>query len=557
MSAPHEPPPAESHPLDPTLPATLEEARERLRGLMEENPDLVGFSDLEGRILYINPAGRRMLGIGETEDVTRLFAPDLHPEWAASVIVREGIPTAMREGVWRSESAYLGPGGRELPVSQMLLCQRSPDGRPELILSVAIDISAQKRAEGMQQLFNEVTALLGSSLDSEATLRNLVRFVVPRLADGCWVTMLDEEGQLTEVAAAHRDATKEQLLLATLHHRRPLDPRAPVGLHWVLRTGELDLVSEVSDFWLRSAIRSTERMRVYRELGARSLLVAPMRVRDRTFGAIAFIQSESGRHFGPDDVAFGQELALRAALALDNARLYQTAQQAIRARDDVLGVVAHDLRNPLNTIATSASLTLRTESLEEQGRRRLELITRSATQMDHLIQDLLDVTRIEAGSLAIERRSEDVASLVGEVRESFLSLAQQKQLRFECEAEDEVPPVQADRRRVLQVLSNLLGNALKFTPPGGRITLKGARVGEDVRFSVSDSGPGIPEEQREHVFDRFWQAKETAHAGAGLGLAIAKGLVEAHGGRIWVESTPGEGSTFFFTLPIASPEQVH
>ncbi|MCI0673392.1 MAG: HAMP domain-containing histidine kinase, partial [Myxococcaceae bacterium] len=170
---------------------------------------------------------------------------------------------------------------------------------------------------------------------------------------------------------------------------------------------------------------------------------------------------------------------------------------------------------------------------------------------------LLDVSRLEAGSLTLERLSEDVASLVRKALESFQTPAQEKKLRLESAVEEGLPPVVADRRRVLQVLSNLLGNAVKFTPPGGRITLGAARTAEDVCFSVSDTGPGIPEEQREHVFDRFWQARKTAHAGAGLGLAIARGLVEAHGGSIRVESKVGEGSRFLFTLPVAAIEPLH
>jgi PAS domain S-box-containing protein len=560
MSAPHPPPPAQPHPLVHTFPTTFafEGARERMWTILEAIPDLVGLSDAEGHVLYINPAGRRMLGLAESEDVTQLYVPDLHPEWAAAREVREGIPTALREGMWRSDSAYRGPGGHEIPVFMTLLCHRSADGRPEYFSCIGVDISAQKRMEEIQHLFNEATELLGSSLDEQATLGSLVRFVVPRFADSCVVALLDREGRFDDVAAAHVDARKEQLLRAAFHRRCTLDPRVPVGLHKVLRTGELELVPELNEYWVRAAVRSEGRRRVYAELGATSALITPLHLYDRTFGAITFVQGESGRRFGRQDAVFGQELTRRAALALENARLYQAAQQAIRTRDDVLGVVAHDLRSPLSTIATSASLVLRTQSLDDRGRRYLELITRSASRMEHLIQDLLDVTRLEAGNLAIESRSETAASLVEEARESMHLQAEQKQLVVESEVEDALPPVKADRRRVLQVFSNLLGNALKFTPPGGRILLRAARAGEDVRFSVSDTGPGIPAEQREHVFDRYWQARETAHAGAGLGLAIAKGLVEAHGGRIWVESTPGEGSTFSFTLPDAVPqEQVH
>ncbi len=559
MSATGEPTTADSSALE-RIPATtteLEEARERLWTIMAATPDLVCFSDSQGRILYMNAAGRRMLGLSAEEDVTQLFGPDIQARWAAALVIREGLPTALREGVWRGNSALLGPGGREIPVSQIIQCHKTAEGGVDFISTIAIDISAQKRMEGMQQLLDEATTFLGSSLEYEPTLENLVRFAVPRYSDWCMVSMLREDGLIEEVAVAHADAAKEQQLRTLLHRGRPMDPRVPVGIRNVLRTGELELTCDVTDVWLRAAIRNPERLHLLRGLGPKCALIAPLRARDRTFGTISLFQSESGRHFDTTDGAFAQELARRAALAIDHARLYEAAQQAIRTRDDVLGVVAHDLRSPLNTISTSASLLLRQGQAEERGTKHLELIQRTTERMDHLIQDLLDVSRLEAGSLTLERRSEDVASLVREALESFQTPAQEKKLRLESAVEEGLPPVVADRRRVLQVLSNLLGNAVKFTPPGGRITLGAARTAEDVCFSVSDSGPGIPEEQREHVFDRFWQARETAHAGAGLGLAIARGLVEAHGGSIRVESKVGEGSTFRFTLPLATVEPLH
>jgi signal transduction histidine kinase len=331
-----------------------------------------------------------------------------------------------------------------------------------------------------------------------------------------------------------------------------------VGPHKVLCTGEPELVPDVTELWLEIAYEGPEGRKLALELAPRSVLLVPLRSRGRTLGLVTFAMAASGRRFGPADVTLGQELGRRLALAIDNARLYRTAQQAIRARDDVLGIVAHDLRSPLNAITTSASLLLRQPTQDEQLRRHLGLIRRSSQQMERLIQDLLDVTRIEAGNLVLEQRSEDVAALVKEASDMFDDAAREKQLRLECHVEEDVPAVYADRFRVLQVLSNLLGNALKFTPAGGMVTLRAARDGgPDVRFSVSDSGPGIPEEQRAHIFDRFWQARETAHTGVGLGLSIARAVVEAHGGRIWVDSRPGEGSTFSFTLPAASHEQMH
>ena len=225
------------------------------------------------------------------------------------------------------------------------------------------------------------------------------------------------------------------------------------------------------------------------------------------------------------------------------------AERAVQVRDDVLGVVSHDLRNPLNTVTMAASLLLEMELPEAQERKQLEIIKRAAERMNRLIQDLLDVARIEAGRFAVDRQSLQPGVLVNELCESSRALAQDRSLELHCTAADDLPPILADRDRLMQVLSNLVGNALKFTQPGGRVELRAVSAGEFVRFEVQDTGVGIAAEDLPRLFDAYWQARKTAHMGAGLGLSIAKGIVEAHGGRIGVQSESGAGSTFWFTIP--------
>ncbi len=228
------------------------------------------------------------------------------------------------------------------------------------------------------------------------------------------------------------------------------------------------------------------------------------------------------------------------------------AREAVRQRDDVLGVVSHDLRNPVHTAFMSTSLLL---DLLDEGdsiqRKQLGIIKRATERMNRLIGDLLDVTRIDAGNLHLYPSPLDPADVLREVREIFEPQAAEKSLELEVEIPDGLPPVSADPERVLQVFSNLLGNALKFTPAGGRIAVRAGPDPAGVCFAVSDTGPGIPAADLPHVFDRFWQARQTARDGAGLGLPITRGIVEAHGGTIRAESTPGVGTTFSFTLPSA------
>ena len=238
----------------------------------------------------------------------------------------------------------------------------------------------------------------------------------------------------------------------------------------------------------------------------------------------------------------------------DCAKLDRRARQAIELRDELLAFVSHDIRNPLNTIAICTTLLadiLPRSARTREVMRRLDMIRRSVDQMDRLIQDLLDAARAQAGRLAIEPHDVQLAPLLAEAILTLRPLAAEKRQRLEIAMVDPVPPVRADRHRTLQVVSNLVGNAIKFTPPGGRITVRAWRAGTNAVVCVDDSGAGIAPEDLPHVFERFWQARNERRTGAGLGLAIARSIVEAHGGRIWVESRPGYGARFYFTLPLA------
>jgi PAS domain S-box-containing protein len=242
----------------------------------------------------------------------------------------------------------------------------------------------------------------------------------------------------------------------------------------------------------------------------------------------------------------------RAGLLLREREARERAEAAIRTREEVLAIVSHDLRNPLNTIAMGAT-ALRDLGSEDPVR-FVDMIQRAIQRMNRLIEDLMDVVKLEGGQkLALDPAPVELPPLLGEMRESFQAQAQPRHQAVVCECAPDVPPIVADRDRLHQVLSNLLGNALKFTPEGGRVSIRAKRVEGDVQIEVADTGPGIPPEDLPRIFDPYWQARRTARLGAGLGLAISRGIVEGHGGRIWVESRPGEGSTFTFTLPIAGP----
>jgi signal transduction histidine kinase len=240
-------------------------------------------------------------------------------------------------------------------------------------------------------------------------------------------------------------------------------------------------------------------------------------------------------------------------MALENARLYREAEAAVRLREKVLAVVSHDLRNPLGAISLAAALLLRRFSSDPRTRKQAETIERSASRMSHLVDDLLDMASIQKGRLAVERTPQELAPILQEAVELADPVAAEKGIALRLDLDLDGAHCAVDRERLLQVLANLLGNAKKFCPAGSSIAVRASRVGDQVECIVADTGSGIPEEERPHIFDPYWSAERHAKKGIGLGLYISKGIIDAHDGRIWVANTPGGGAAFHFRLPLASP----
>jgi len=250
-------------------------------------------------------------------------------------------------------------------------------------------------------------------------------------------------------------------------------------------------------------------------------------------------------------------LAAPLAAAIVRATARERLEREVRARDDVLGVVAHDLQNPMNVINTAAHMLLHRVT-DAATRRPIERILRGVQRATRLLRDLLDIGAIEEGKLAIDGRRIEPATLILSALESQQALAADASVITAADLSPELPPIDADEERLLEVLENLVGNAIKFTSPGGTVEVGAARTGEDLEVWVKDNGAGIAADQLPHIFDRFWQAKRADRRGTGLGLTICKGIVEAHGGRIWAESCLGEGTTVHFTIPAVAPlESAH
>jgi PAS domain S-box-containing protein len=518
----------------------------RLQSILDNAPAAILIKDEESRCVLANAMKCALLGRSLGEVLGRrdheLLPPEVADEHVANdrQMLASEMPTKVEEPIPQPDGMHTFLTVR-FPVP-------GPDGRT-FVGAISTDISERKRAEAAQAFLSEAAAVLAQSLDHQATLARVARLAVPRMADWCVVDLLDRTGATQRVALEHADPAKVAYAV-DLTKRYPPDRSASGGVGQVIASGEPIFVREVTPETLRRVARDEEHHEILRKLGFRSYIIAPLIARGRVLGAISLVTSESARTYDQRDLDLALELAARAAMAVDNALLYEEAQRSARLRERVLAVVSHDLRNPLNVVRMAAML-LRDRTTEEGARRQLDMMLRSTSRMELLIRDLLDVASIQAGRIAIEPRAVPVASLLANALEAHRGPAAEKGIALDVTSYADVDAVvRCDPERTQQVFANLLGNALKFTEPGGAITLDARRGGDEIALSVADTGAGIAADELAHVFDPYWSARHHAKQGTGLGLYIARGIVEAMGGRIGVESEVGAGTKFWLTLPL-------
>ena len=480
----------------------------------------------------------------------------IHPEDRERVVTGIHAAQTGADESWAAEYRFLRGDGAFAVVLDRAYVIRNESGQPIRMVGSMVDITERRRKEDAHQFLAQASVLLDGSLDPSVTLGQVARLAVPALADYCLVDLVDAYGGVRRAGTAHWDPEKEGILLQNEYHPADANPEQHPVVK-VVQTGEPVLVAELTDRIFKTIADDATHRKGLRELGLRSFMIVPLVARGKVLGAITLAAADSGRSYTPVDLMTAQDLARRAALAIDNARMYEEVQQVVRAREEMLGFVSHDLRNPLSTITVAASVladpSTATGSDEEWA---VEVIARAAEQMNAMVNDLLDVSSIEAGHFSVAPSQQDIPALIRQVYDSLAPVAAKQKVHLQYEVAPEVSTAWIDPKQIVRVLANLVSNAIKFTPEGGTVAIGASRADREIRFSVADTGNGIAAEQLPRVFDGFYQVNSGDRRGAGLGLTIAKGIVEAHGGRISVESTLGVGSTFWFTVPQLASHQV-
>ncbi|MEO7368690.1 MAG: ATP-binding protein [Gemmatimonadaceae bacterium] len=521
-----------------------------LAGIVTISADAIICVDEKQRIIFFNDGAEEIFGYDANEVMglqLEILIPQRFRRTHASHVQAFGessIPA--RKMGQRGKISGLRKNGEEFPAEAAISHMGDPGHQ---IFSVVLrDVTERLRAHEIQQFLAEAGETLSSSLGPEDTLRNVTRLAVPRLADACTVDVYHGE-RFRGVAAAHREPDHADYI-EKIRSEQPIDIAGPNPIAQAIRTqATLTLSdSDTSDAWQEAA---SEVHGIFESRPAAAMFV-PLIGRGQIIGVMSLYREKT--QFDTIDTSLAEDLGRRAALAIDNARLHELVRSGIRARDDMIGIVSHDLRNPVNAVRMLTGVMLsrqREEPLPPEMAEYTGVIRQAVEQMDALIRDLLDVTRVEAGRLKVSVQKENTEELLSDSLRTLAPVAEQKSIQLRLVAPDDLPEVIADRERITQVFSNLVGNAVKFSPPGGRIIVRVKPFPNEIVFSISDKGQGMTVAQLSHAFDRFWQSSRTDRQGAGLGLAITKGIIDAHGGRIWAESKLGAGSTFYFTLPTA------
>ena len=422
------------------------------------------------------------------------------------------------------------------------------DGTLRYVVNAFQDVTALKRREVELRLLAEAGEVLGRSTDYQQTLSELAQMVIPELADWCVVDIF-ESGGLRRVAIAHHDPGK--IALAEEVQRR-YPPAEDSGVASVAASGEPLLISEVTDDMLTSSARDEDHLAMLRELGLRSALVVPLSARGTNLGAMTLIRGDGATPFSRDDLPLLTDLARRAGIAVDNARLLHDATESVRLRDDFLATASHDMRTPLATVLGYLQIAQRhVSALPEPGRVPdfLARAERTAVRLARLVAELMDVSLIRAGQrLPLALQEVDLVALVERAVSEHRQLSEHHDLTAETPHDSVI--VNSDESRIERILDNLIGNAIKYSPERGPITLTTEMTADEARIRVTDQGVGIPQDELPTIFERFSRASTSQGApGVGLGLAGSRDVARQLGGDITVVSSQGEGSTFTVHLP--------
>ncbi|MEH2330386.1 hybrid sensor histidine kinase/response regulator [Nostoc sp.] len=559
----------------------VEKERQRYQELFDFAPDGYLVTDTYGTILeanraatiHINVSQRFLVGkplltfIAQSDHqaffdyLTQLQQLDRGGEWEVCLQPREKICFDVAFTVTTVRNELGKPVAlrwlmRNISQRRCLELQRQQLFDNEQVARIAAQ-AAEKRSNFLA----EASRVLASSLDYRTTLTSVAQLAVPTLADWCIVDVIENNLPVFTNPVIVASEPAKEALIQELQQRYPIAVDADYGPAKVLRTGKPELVTNILESSLQKKSSNEEHFSLLRQLQVKSQMVVPLLVRKRKLGTILFASAQPGRHYTTVDLEMAEELAQRAAFAIENAQFYQQAQEANRIKEEFLAIVSHELRTPLNSMLGWVQV-IRTRKWDEATTSKaLETIERNAKLQRKLIEDILDISRIVQGQIRLNIRKIDLMPVIQAAIEAVHPTSEIKNIQVEFHLDSSVGQVMGDAERLQQLVWNLLSNAVKFTPNGGRVEVYLEQVNSNAQISVSDTGKGISADFLPYIFERFRQADSTttrADNGLGLGLAIVHHFVEMHSGTVYaVSEGEGQGAIFTVLLPLVEPQPEH
>ncbi|MBD0301513.1 MAG: PAS domain-containing protein, partial [Tolypothrix sp. T3-bin4] len=551
----------------------VEKERQRYQELFDLAPDGYLVTDTNGIILeanraatiYLNVLQRFLIGkplitfIARADHqsffnyLTQLQHLDRGGEWEVCLQPREKIcfDVALTVVTVRNEK------GKAVALRWLMRDiskrKRLESEREQLFASEqAARITAQA-AQRRSNFLAEASRVLASSLDYRTTLTSVAQLAVPTLADWCIVNVVENNSPIFNNPVIAASDPQKEALIRELEQRYPIPVDADYGPAKVLRTGKSELATTILESSLQKNASNEEHLLLLHQLQLKSQMIVPLLVRERKLGILVFASAQPGRYYTLVDLAMAEELAQRAAFAIENAQLYQQAQEANRIKDEFLAIVSHELRTPLNSMLGWVQI-IRNRKLDEAITfKALATIERNAQLQRKLIEDILDISRIVQGKIRLNLCKVDLVHVINAAIEAVHPTSEIKDIQVEPNLDSSVGEVMGDAERLQQVVWNLLSNAVKFTPSGGRVEVRLKKVNSNAQITVSDTGKGISGDFLPFIFERFRQADSTttrAEGGLGLGLSIVRYLVEMHSGTVYAASEgEGQGAAFTVLLP--------
>jgi signal transduction histidine kinase len=510
----------------------------------------------DGHIVVGNSQMEKVLGTplrtGAPVPSLRGFRPDGRQyearEWPLARALSEG------ETVSDEEIEIVRGDGTHAIVRSSATPLRDGAGAVVGAVLTCLDVSEQRRRHTSRKFLADAGALLASSLDPVTTLRNIARLAVPSLADWCAIDLIDSDGHIERVAVEHIDRAKAQAA-TELARRHPPSSAAEAGVATAIRQGKSQLIREVTAELLDQLAQGPRHRRLLEELGIRSLMIVPLAARTGPIGAISFVSAESGWLYSAEELEMAEELAARAALAIENSRLFDESQAATEAKSDFLAVMSHELRTPLTAIIGYAELLQLgvPEPVTPRQHEQAERIEISARHLLQLIEEILTLVTLDSGESRVRNDRVQVSELLQRACTIIEPMARSKDLPIKVSYPEGDVPLHSDPDKLLQILLNLLSNSVKFTEKG-EIRLVSRLEEDSMTFEVADTGIGMDAEHLGRIFEPFWQVERpiTRRAGGtGLGLTISRRLADLLGAEISVQSSPKEGSTFSLRVPLS------